>query len=194
MFGVTELCMMTIDNPGLVNAYLEHEHQITLRTLDVLAKCGVDIIRRNGFYETADFYGPETLETFLGARIRREVQAARTAGMLTSYTVNTGVMPILDYLASLGFDSIFGIDIAFKGVELPALKAKLGERMSLWIGPSSVFHIRRGPEFTRDAVRDVFEVIGRKGLILVPCVSAHSIMPWESTLAMIDEWKKLRRA
>ena len=34
----------------------------------------------------------------------------------------------------------------------------------------------------------------RPGFILSPGVSAHSIMPWESTLAMIDEWKRLRDA
>ena len=41
-------------------------------------------------------------------------------------------------------------------------------------------------------VRKVFDVFGKTGLILSQCVSAHSIMPWESTLAMIDEWKNLR--
>jgi hypothetical protein len=41
-------------------------------------------------------------------------------------------------------------------------------------------------------VRVTFEVFGRTGLILSPAVSAHSIMPWESTLAMIDEWRRLR--
>ena len=192
LFGASELCVMTLDNPGLVDAYLEHEHQINLRTLDVLAHCDVDIIRRNGFYETADFYGPEALETFVGARVRREADAARAGGMLTSYTVNTGVMPLLDYLAGLTVDSLFGIDMAFEGVDLATLKRKLTERKCLWIGPSSVYHLWKGPEATRQAVRAVFEVLGRKGVILVPCVSAHSIMPWESTLAMIDEWKKLR--
>jgi hypothetical protein len=41
-------------------------------------------------------------------------------------------------------------------------------------------------------VRQSFEVFAPEGLILAPCVSSHSIMPWESTLAMIDEWKRLR--
>jgi len=194
LFGVSELCVMTVENPALVNAYLEHEHRINLRTLGVLADCDVDIIRRNGFYETADFYGPEALETFVGELLRREADAARAGGMLTSYTVNTGVMPILDYLAGLPFDSLFGIDMAFEGVDLRALKRKLTDRQCLWIGPSSVYHLWKGPEATRDAVRTVFEILGRRGLILVPCVSAHSIMPWESTLAMIDEWKQLRSA
>ena len=28
LFGASQLCMMTIDNPGLVDAYLDHEHRI----------------------------------------------------------------------------------------------------------------------------------------------------------------------
>lgn len=42
------------------------------------------------------------------------------------------------------------------------------------------------------AVREVFDVFGPTGLLLTACPSAHSIMPWENTLAMIDEWRRLR--
>ena len=190
--GAQQLCLMTVEQPELVDAYLEHEHQITLRTLEALGELGADIVRRNGFYETADFYGPAMLERFLGPRLRREAALAREAGVLTSYTVHTGVMPILDYLAALPMDSFFGIDIAFKGVDLPLVRQKLSPTKSLWIGPSSTFHLWQGPDATRQAVRDVFDVFGKTGLILSPGVSSHSIMPWESTLAMIDEWRKLR--
>ena len=192
LFGVAELCMMTLDNPGLVDAYLEYEHRINLRHIEVLAEGGVDTVRRNGFYETADFYSPPALEQFLGTRLRAEADAARDLGMLTSYTVHTGVDPILDHLASLRMDALFGIDIAFKGLDLRAVRDVVGSSTSLFIGPSSTFHIWEGPEVTREAVRTVFEVFGKTGLILAPCVSCHSIMPWASTVAMVDEWKKLR--
>jgi uroporphyrinogen-III decarboxylase len=192
LFGASELCLMTVENPGLVDACLEHEHRINLRTMEFLGELGADSIRRNGFYETADFYGPATLERFLGPRLRREAKTVREAGMLTSYTIHTGVMPILDYLATLTMDSLFGIDIAFKGMDLAALRDKLAPTTSFWIGPSSTFHLWNGPEATRQAVRKVFDTFGKLGLILAPCVSSHSIMPWESTLAMIDEWKRLR--
>jgi len=192
IFGAQDLCLKVADQPELVDAYLDHEHRINLRTIEVLGDLGVDIIRRNGFYETADFYGPAMLERFLGPRLRREAATAHQAGMLMSYTVHTGVMPILDYLAHLGMDSLFGIDIAFKGVDLPAVRDRLAATTSFWIGPSSTFHLWQGPDATRQAVRQVFEVFGKRGIILSPCVSAHSIMPWESTLAMLDEWRKLR--
>jgi hypothetical protein len=192
LFGATPLCLLTVDNPDLVDAYLEHEHRINLRAIEVLGDCGIDVLRRNGFYETGDFYGPAMLDRFVGHRLRREADAARAAGTLSSYTVHTGLSPILDYLASLTTDSLFGIDIAFKGIDLGAVQRAFSGKKSLWIGPSSTYHLWKGPGPTREAVRQVFAMFGKTGLILSPCVSAHSIMPWESTLAMIDEWRKLR--
>jgi len=190
--GAEPLCFMTIDQPELVESYLEYEHQNNLRAIEIYGNLGVDIILRNGFYETADFYSSAMLEHFVGAYLRRETEAVHTAGMLMCYMVHTGVMPILSYLADLPLDSLHGIDIAFPGMDLPLLRDKLVPSKSFWIGPSSAHHLWSGAEATRQAVREVFEVFGKVGLILSPCVSAHSIMPWESTLAMIDEWKKLR--
>ena len=48
--------------------------------------------------------------------------------------------------------------------------------------------------FVRRAVRDVFEAFGKVGLVLGPASSVHPMMPWENTLAMLDEWRKLRDA
>ena len=189
LIGAEALCLMMVDNPGLVEAYLEYEHRISIRTLEVLGDLDVDMVRRNGFYETGDFYSPAMLERFLGPRLRREAGLAAEAGIHMSYTIHTGVMSILEYLASLNMASMFGIDPVFKGTDLSVLRRVLAPVTGLWIGPSSTYHLWEGPEATRRAVRDVFEVFGDIGFVLAPCVSAHSIMPWESTLAMIDEWK-----
>ena len=192
LIGATEICLMALEKPEIVHAWLEYEHQLNLKLLYIAADMGTDIVNRNGFYETADFYSPAMLEDFVGERLRAEVRAIREAGMVSTYTINTGVMPILDYLATLGFDNLFGIDIAFHGMDLAKLRASQGDRCSYWIGPSSTYHIWKDAELTRAAVRQCFEVLGRRGLIIGPGVSVHSIMPWENALAMIAEWKKLR--
>ncbi|MGI5818424.1 MAG: hypothetical protein ACOX9R_10070, partial [Armatimonadota bacterium] len=192
LFGASQLCVMTIENPALVDAYLAYDHEISMRALQALGGRGVDMIRRNGFYETADFYSPAMLERFLGDRLRAERDAAHAGGMLATYTLNTGVMPILDYLRGLELDSLFGIDIAFGGVDPARIHDALSDLSSFWTGPSSTYHLWKGPDVTREAVRETFAVFAPTGLILAPGVSSHSIMPWESTLAMIDEWKRLR--
>jgi hypothetical protein len=192
LFGAVELCLLTIDQPDLVDAYLEHEHRLNLRQIEAYAEVGgVDIVGRNGFYETADFYGPAALDRFLTRRLTAEAEAAHRAGMVVAYTIHTGVMPILDYLAALPLDSLQGIDIAFRDTDIRLVRDRLPGKAH-WTGPSSTFHIWKGPEATRQAVRQVFDCFGKRGLILSQCVSSHSIMPWESTAAMIDEWRRLR--
>ena len=64
----------------------------------------------------------------------------------------------------------------------------------IWGGVSAQMHIGEGtPETVRRAVRDAFSAFGNKGFILeaVPFIRAHR--PWKNVLAMIDEWKRLRR-
>lgn len=193
MFGTQELCLLTVDNPGLVDAYLEVEHQWNLRLMELSVEWGVDIIRRNGFYESADYYGPATLKRFLEARLRREADTVHQGGGTIAYTLFSGIMPILDYLAGIDFDCIATMDIVYGGVDLHEVNAKLGDRKSFWTGPSNPFHLYADdPEVVRRAVRDVFAAFGKTGLLITPCSSAHPMMPWENTLAMVDEWRKLR--
>jgi hypothetical protein len=191
MFGAERLCLLTIDDPGLVEAYLEVEHRWNLAVLDLVLDWGVDIVRRNGFYESADFYGPAMLERFLGRTLRAEIAAVHQAGRPVAYTMYSGIMPILDYLAGFAFDCISALDIAFDDPDLRLIAAKLPS-MSFWTGPSNTFHMYAGPEVVRQAVRDVFAAFGPTGLLLAAASSIHPMMPWENTLAMLDEWKKLR--
>lgn len=193
MFGPTNLCLAVADNPTLVHAYLELEHQVNLRNIEIALDLGVDIVRRNGFYETCDLYSPAMLEEFLFDRLQREIALVHQGGKVTTYTVHTGIMPMLDYLRRLDFDCLMHIDIAFHGVDLEVVRDSQQETKSFWIGPSSTYQLQeKDPEVTREAVRECFRVFGREGLLITACPSAHSIMPWENTLAMIDEWSKLR--
>ncbi|MDD5598903.1 MAG: uroporphyrinogen decarboxylase family protein [Victivallaceae bacterium] len=192
--GAAELCLMTVENPDLVHAYLEYEHQANLRHIEIAASQGVDIIRRNGFYESCDFYSPAMLKEFLGARLQAEAEAAHSGGCLFAYTLHTGVMPMLDYLKDLNFDCLMQVDIAFKTHDIKLINRELGGQKSFWTGPSNTYHMwSENPDDVRNAVRQCFACFGREGLLITACPSSHSIMPWANTLAMIDEWKKLRQ-
>ncbi len=193
MFGAEDLCLMTIENPELVEAYLELGHRINVRNMEIATEGGIDIVRRDGYYETCDFYSPAMLEGFLARLLNAEADVVHANGSVICYAIHTGIMPMLDYLQALDLDSIIYIDIAFHGVDLGEIRDKLGESKSFWTGPSNTYHLwSDDPEPVRDAVRETFDTLGRTGLVLCPCPSSHAIMPWENTLAMIDEWKKLR--
>ena len=191
--GSERICMMTLERPDLVKAYLELDHERNMRHMEIACELGADVIRRNGFYETCDFYSPRLLEEFLGPLLREEIEAVHAAERLIGYTVNTGVMPMLDYLASLDFDCLLHLDMAVEGVDLVKIRDAMAGRKSFWMGPSSVYHMAGDdPEPPRRALRQLFDVFGKQGLIVTPSPSVHSIMPWDSFLAMVDEWKKLR--
>ena len=112
-----------------------------------------------------------------------------------AYTMYSGLMPMLDYLAGIGFDCVAHLDIAFDNVDLEKINAELGGEKSFWTGPSNTFHMySKDPEVVRKAVRDVFGAFGKVGLVLGAASSVHPMMPWENTLAMLDEWRKLRDA
>lgn len=191
--GAEQICMMVIDQPDLVDGFLELEHRCSVRLMEIAAEAGIDIIRRNGFYETSDFYSPSMLERFLGKRLRAEVEAIHAGGALATYTVHSGIMPMLDYLDGIDFDAIVDLDTAFDNIDAHAVNAKLGQRKSFWTGPSSTFHMyAKDPEDARQAVRDAFAAFGKTGLLIAAVSSTHPMMPWQNTLAMIDEWRRLR--
>ncbi len=192
MFGAEKLCLLTLDDPELVDAYLEVEHQWNLRMIELALDWGVDIVRRNGFYESGNYYSPTMLRRFLEKRLRKEVETVHQGGRPIAYLMYSGVMPMLDNLADLDFDCIAQLDIAFDNVDIGTVAAKLADKKSFWTGPSNTFHMYEKPEVVRKAVRDVFGAFGKTGLIITAASSVHPMMPWENTLAMIDEWRKLR--
>lgn len=193
MFGPTNLCLLTMDNPGLVEGYLALEHRCNLRSIEINLDLGVDIIMRNGFYETTDFYSPALLKRLLFDKLQAESRLIHQGGAVETYTVNTGVMGMADYLRRLEVDCLLSIDIAFHDMDLPAFHSAMAGSKSYWTGPSSSYQLQeKDPEVTRQAVRKCFEVFGQTGFILSPAPSVHSIMPWENLLALVDEWKRLR--
>lgn len=193
VFGPTAVCELALTDPGLVDAYLELEHQYNLRNYELAMDLGIDMIGRNGFYETCDLFSPALLERFLFRRLQEEIRLVHAGGRVIGYTQLTGIMPMLDYLARLEFDCIVGPDVFFHGMDAVKINAALGAKKSFWTGPSDTIHMPWDkPEEVRQAVRHVFNVFGKTGLIITPCSSSKAVFPWNNVLAMIDEWKALR--
>jgi hypothetical protein len=193
MFGPEQLCVLAAEQPELVDSYLALDHEWNLANYEIALDLGVDIVRRNGFYESCDFFSPRMLERFLAGRLRREVQLVHEAGKPIGYTLLSGFSPMLEYLSSLGFDCLVCPDVFLKDNGAFRLQEKLGDRMSFWTGPSDTVHMPwERPDRVRKAVRHVFEVFGKTGLLITPCSSSKAVFPWSNVLAMIDEWRTLR--
>ncbi|MHB0878322.1 MAG: uroporphyrinogen decarboxylase family protein [Anaerolineae bacterium] len=194
VFGAQQAVTVSMDHPEVIDRFLEIEHQATMRRAEVLAELGVDIIVRNGFYETTDFWSPGQVSRFLVPRLRREIEVMKSGGAAVCYTIETGVMPLLDVYADLEFDCYHAIEPALGHQDMAVVASRLGPRHAIWGGVSGPIHIGEGDtETARQAVRDAFATFGKRGLILsaVPSIRAH--WPWANALAMFDEWRALRR-
>ena len=193
LFGAQQGVTLSMDRPEIIERFLEIEHEATMKCAELLAELGVDVICRNGFYETTDFWSPRQIEQWLVPFLQEEIAVMRSGGAAVIYTVCTGIVPILDILAGLEFDAYHSIEPVLTGQNMRLVAKKLCEGHAIWGGLSGPIHIGEGtPEKVRKAVREAVEVFGRRGLILkaVPSIRAH--WPWENSLAMFDEWRKLR--
>lgn len=193
LFGAEQGVVVSMDRPEVIERFLEVEHAATMARAGVLAELGVDVICRNGFYETMDFWSPAQVERLLVPLLREEIGAMKSGGAAVTYTVCTGIMPMLHILADLDFDGYHSIEPALTGQDMQAVAARLCGRHSIWGGLSGPIHIGEGtPEVARQAVRDAFDLFGPRGLVLsaVPSIRAH--WPWENALAMFEEWRRLR--
>jgi hypothetical protein len=193
MFGPAEVAVRCVTEPDLVDAYLDVDHQYNLKIIALALDLGVDIVKRNGFYESCDLFSPALLNRFLGDRLSHEAALVHSAGKLFGYTLLSGYVPIVDWLASVGIDSLFCPDVFLRGGNARLLADTMGATTSFWTGPSDTIHMPyERPDEVRKAVRHVFEVFGTIGLIITPCSTSKAVFPWENVLAMIDEWMVLR--
>lgn len=194
LFG-TGCIYISMDSLEIIDSFLETEHQTTLRRLEVALDpaLGVDIVSRNGFYESTDFWSPQQLRCFLSKRLREEVELVHSAGRVCSYTICTGIMPILDYLTELPFDTYCNIEPVLGNQDLRVIAKKMEGQKCIWGGISAPVHIGAGtPQTVRKAVQEAFETLGRRGFILHAVPSIRQQWPWENVQALIDEWKRLR--
>ena len=193
LFGPAQAVMLSMDQPVVMQRFLEIEHQATMGCAAVLADLGVDVIRRNGFYETTDFWSPQQIERLLVPLLREEIDAMGSGGAAVVYTVCTGIMPILPILAELEFDAYFDIEPALGHQDMRLVAERLCDRHAIWGGVSAPIDVGEAtPERARQAVREAFETFGPRGLVLAAVPSLRAHWPWENALAMFDEWRRLR--
>ena len=190
--GAEQGVLMSVDQPEVVEALLDCVYKRQTRELEMMLELGIDVVIRNGWYDSTDFWSPAQFEAWVMPQLRKDISAVHEAGGVFIYQMCTGVKPLLPYLAQLDFDCLLEFEPALGQTESTEAKAALPGK-TFWGGVSAPVHIEGGDEqTTRAAVRNAFEAFGNRGLILkaVPSIRAH--LPKENIAAFFDEWKKLR--
>jgi len=193
LFGAERAVLASVDQPDLLDRLAEIDHRVTVRKIELGIAAGVEVLHRNGFYETTDFWSPAQIERHLLPRLQREVGLGHQAGIPSVYTVCTGIMPMLGQLRRSGFDCFYGIEPILGNQDMSVVARELGADHCIWGGLSAPTHLGRGtPEDVRQAVREFYRLFGKRGTILMATASIRPHWPWENVLAMVDEWKRCR--
>ena len=193
LFPAEEQIYRVNDEPSFIKKILEAINGAKFERLKYILKLGVDGVIRRGWYETADFWSPAILREFARPQLEREIKATHEAGSVFIYTIDTGVKPIADDLASLGIDCLNGVDPVRNKMPAREIKKAFPET-TLWGGLSGPFHFGAdNPRAAEDAVRDAFAAYGKRRLILGMACSYRHYYPFENFLAAEEAWKKLRQ-
>ena len=101
--------------------------------------------------------------------------------------------PLLDDIGAAGLDCVEGFEPVLSDCTNREIRQRLGGKVCLWTGVSSPGHLGSpDPEVVRAAVREAVETFGRQGFILGVTNSIRAHWKWENTLAMVEEWKRVR--
>ncbi|KKR03616.1 MAG: hypothetical protein UT30_C0024G0011 [Candidatus Uhrbacteria bacterium GW2011_GWF2_39_13] len=194
MMGAENLLFFCIDHPDEFNELAQIGHEVSMRKINLAKKMNVDILKRFGGYEMTNFFNPQIFEKVVMPKLKKEVQFAHELGMLIYYRVVTGMEPLLEQIASIGFDCIEGGEPHLSKCSLEDWHDAFAGKTCSWTGISTpVILGSDSTEKVREEVRRVINIFGRKNFILGVTNSIRNHFPWENTLAMIDEWKKIRR-
>ncbi len=193
MMGGEAAMFASMDAPDLLQQLLDIEQETNLRLCEMALEWGADVIIRNGFYETCDFWSPQQVRDLILPKVNEQAQHIHSRGGVMSYTVCTGILPLLDDYAASQIDSLNTFETRLMGQSLAPIAEKLAGVKCLWGGISDCEDLGRATvEETRQAVRNAFELIGREGLILCATPSIKPDRPVENVEAMFDEWRRLR--
>ncbi|MBT3288894.1 MAG: hypothetical protein HN849_12620 [Victivallales bacterium] len=191
--GAERAVYLAMDDPAGFEDLAETIHQAEMHKIELAARSHVNILKRFGGYEMCNFYNPEIYQRVCVPRLRREIELAHSLGLLIYYRVVTGMKPLLEAIAGLGFDCIEGGEPHLSQCSLAAWHTAFGGQAASWTGVSTPVLLGGGdPEAVRQEVRRCVEVFGCCGFILGVTNSIRQHFPWENTVAMIDEWKRVR--
>lgn len=192
MMGAESAVIASMEHFELLDRFMRIEHETSLAAAETLIGLGVDVIVRNGFYETCEFWSPRQIETLVLPRVNAESVRVRQLGGISTYLVCTGILPLLEMYRDSEIDSLRGYETKLCGQSLSAIAGTLAGRMALWGGVSDCGDLNQPASDTvRNAVRDVFaRVAPHGGCLLAASPSIKPERPVENVEAMLDQWRR----
>jgi hypothetical protein len=193
--GLENAIMFAYRQPELLHRLLDTILEWNLRHIRLVSELGgADIVVHRAWYET--FWSPRLFRTFFAPRIRKEINYVHRIGAKFCYIMTSGLMPLLEPLAEMGIDVLYGIDPVQGGADLRQIKQRIGDRVCLWGGMNSAVTLAsRESKDVETGVKEAIESLApRGGFVLAPIDQLFEDTRWENVLTMIEIWRKLSHA
>jgi uroporphyrinogen-III decarboxylase len=195
--GVQNAILMALDEPEAFGRLVDTIAATDLARSELAAADPrVDLIVQRGWYSSTDFWSPALLDQFLFPRLRELAEAVHRHGKKLAYVMTTGIETLGERLADSGVDVLYfvdPIDPIQKELSLERVRERLGGRMTLVGGISTLTLASRRPEEIDRFVERAVEVLGPTGrFILHPVDALFPDTPWEGVERLIEAWKACR--
>ncbi len=190
--GLENAIMFAYRQPELLHRLLDTILEWNLRHIRLISELGgSDIVVHRAWYET--FWSPRLFRAFFAPRIKKEIDYVHRIGAKFCYIMTSGLMPLLEPLAEMDIDALYGIDPVQGGANMGQIKQRIGDRVCLWGGMNSAVTLASGGrKDVETSVKEAVETLAPGGgFVLAPIDQLFEDTRWENVLSMIETWRKL---
>ena len=198
--GFENIMMLSLTDPSIIEQYVNIISDWNIKQIEIyLDITKADLIARRAWYETTEFWTPETFKRIVAPTIKKEADLVHQAGRKYGYIITAAFHPILDTILDSDIDILIGLDpIEGKGTDMGTIKEKfLEKKKTIWGGVSGAVTVENGSEIeTEKAVKNALNILTPGGgFILSPVdnVSDNTAKAWENTAVFMEAWKKYRK-
>lgn len=193
IYGFVNMVYASIEKPDFLHALLDMISKWNLSRMQVLTDLGIDLYIKRTWYETCNFWSPQTYRKFILPILKNDVDQAHKAGVKFGCIATDKVMPILSCFVEAGVDVLIGIDP--HTYDLAKIKNILGGKVCLWGGVNGHLTVEMGTEAQlREEVNCAMELLSPGGgFILSPVDNVREWTPHSkrNVEALIEEWRRL---
>ncbi|KYH41855.1 MAG: hypothetical protein AYL32_002160 [Candidatus Bathyarchaeota archaeon B26-2] len=194
--GVHNFSRWLIRKPLLIKELLSIVHEWDLMRVRLLLKEGVDMVTRDGWYETPLFWSVKRFKEMIEPLIREEIDLVHQAGAKFRYIMSIGLMQVAKILSEMDIDAIFGVDPVVERRSPQEVRSHLGPDICLWGGISEAVTVQQGTaEEIRETVIDTIRAFAPGGgYILSTIGSIFTREAWEKKVPiLIETWRRFGR-
>ena len=190
--GGEQAMLDIMDDPAFVHAVMERATNISIEIGKALIYAGVDGIYIGDAWASASIISPSIYEEFCLPYHRKASEAFQSLGTKVYLHICGNSQPMLHLMAETGVDAIEPLDVD-GGVKLEEVRARVGDKICLKGGVSTLLLLRGSREEVYKESRRCIELLGPQSYILGGADDIPRDTPFENIDAMVQAAKHTYR-